>query len=75
MKKIILPLIFLSLPALASAANAATQLEGSFKVGPAIILITILVLFVMVGIFLGLKTQQIFMLPDEESPGWVQVWQ
>ncbi len=55
MKKIILPLIFLSLPALASAANAATQLEGSFKVGPAIILITILVLFVMVGIFFRAK--------------------
>ncbi len=55
MKKIILPLIFLSLPALASAANAATQLEGGFKVGPAIILITILVLFVLVGIFFRAK--------------------
>lgn len=55
MKKIILPFIFLSLPALASAANAATQLEGGFKVGPAIILITILVLFVLVGIFFRAK--------------------
>ncbi|TFH39530.1 MAG: cation acetate symporter [Bacteroidia bacterium] len=34
-----------------NAATAATQLEGGFKVGPAIILITILVLFVLVGIF------------------------
>ena len=55
MKKIILPFILLSLPALASAATAATQLEGSFKVGPAIILITILVLFVLVGIFFRAK--------------------
>ncbi len=55
MKKIILPIILLSIPALASAANAATQLEGSFKVGPAIILITILVLFVLVGIFFRAK--------------------
>ncbi len=55
MKKIILPIILLAIPALASAANAATQLEGSFKVGPAIILITILVLFVLVGIFFRAK--------------------
>lgn len=37
------------------AATAATQLEGGFKVGPAIILITILVLFVLVGIFFRAK--------------------
>lgn len=55
MKKLFLPIILLSIPALASAANAATQLEGSFKVGPAIILITILVLFVLVGIFFRAK--------------------
>lgn len=42
-------------PALLHAATAATQLEGSFKVGPAIILITILVLFVMVGIVFRAK--------------------
>lgn len=51
MKKILLPLVLLSVPELLHAATAATQLEGSFKVGPAIILITILILFVLVGIF------------------------
>jgi cation/acetate symporter len=40
---------------LSIAASGATQLEGSFKVGPAIILITILVLFVLVGIFFRAK--------------------
>jgi cation/acetate symporter len=44
-------LILLSfLPVAASAANDVTQLEGSFKVGPAIILIFILSLFILVGI-------------------------
>lgn len=45
----------MSVPCIASAATAATELEGSFKVGPAIILITILVLFVLVGIFFRAK--------------------
>ncbi|MDA3885202.1 MAG: VC_2705 family sodium/solute symporter [Candidatus Delongbacteria bacterium] len=49
MKKIILLGLFLS-TFLLNAANAV-QLEGGFKVGPAIILISILVLFVLVGIF------------------------
>jgi len=51
MKKIYLPFILILCPALLSAATGATQLEGSFKVGPSIILITILCLFVLVGIF------------------------
>jgi len=55
MKKIILPLLLISLPNLLHAATAATQLEGGFKVGPAIILITILILFVLVGIFFRAK--------------------
>ena len=55
MKKILLPLIVLSFPSLLQAATAATQLEGGFKVGPAIILITILILFVMVGIVFRAK--------------------
>jgi cation/acetate symporter len=37
------------------AATAATQLEGGFKVGPAIILITILVLFILVGLVFRAK--------------------
>ena len=53
MKKIFFPLIFIALPAALSAATGATQLEGSFKVGPSIILITILCLFVLVGIDIG----------------------
>lgn len=55
MKKILLPFALLSLPTLLNAATAATQLEGGFKVGPAIILITILILFVMVGIVFRAK--------------------
>lgn len=55
MKKIYLLLILLAAPFLTFAATGATQLEGSFKVGPAIILITILILFVMVGILFRAK--------------------
>jgi cation/acetate symporter len=55
MKKIYFSLILLLAPMLSIAASGATQLEGSFKVGPAIILITILVLFVLVGIFFRAK--------------------
>ena len=54
-KAYILLLSLLSFPFVSQAATAATQLEGSFKVGPAIILITILVLFVLVGIFFRAK--------------------
>lgn len=54
-KATILFLSLLSFPFVSQAATAATQLEGSFKVGPAIILITILVLFVVVGIFFRAK--------------------
>ncbi|NQV18028.1 MAG: VC_2705 family sodium/solute symporter [Armatimonadetes bacterium] len=53
MKKITF-LILLLLATFLSASNA-TALEGSFKVGPAIILISILVLFVMVGLFFRAK--------------------
>jgi cation/acetate symporter len=55
MKKILLPIVLISLPTLLNAATAATQLEGGFKVGPAIILITILILFVMVGVIFRAK--------------------
>jgi cation/acetate symporter len=48
MKKIFLTLSALSFPILLNAASL-TQLEGSFKVGPAIILIVMLVTFVAVG--------------------------
>lgn len=49
MKKIITALSILSLPLL-TQASSLTQLEGSFKVGPAVILITILTVFVLVGL-------------------------
>jgi len=53
MKKIFLfSLIFI--PKLLSAAPS-TELEGSFKLGPALILITILAVFVMVGVFFRAK--------------------
>lgn len=54
MKKVILSLLLL-IPTLLNAANDVTQLEGDFKVGPAIILITILATFVLVGIFFRAK--------------------
>jgi cation/acetate symporter len=50
MKRYILSLFFVILPFTLLAASGATELEGGFKVGPAIILITILTLFVLVGI-------------------------
>ncbi|MFN2379137.1 MAG: VC_2705 family sodium/solute symporter [Bacteroidales bacterium] len=55
MKKILTLIIVLLMPAIMRGATAATQLEGGFKVGPAIILITILVLFVLVGIIFRAK--------------------
>jgi cation/acetate symporter len=55
MKKFILPIFILGLPQMLNAATAATQLEGGFKVGPAIILITILCVFVLVGIIFRAK--------------------
>ena len=50
MKKYILIAVLL-LIAFSLSAESATSLEGGFKVGPAIILISILVLFVLVGVF------------------------
>jgi cation/acetate symporter len=54
MKKILLSTSILSIPAL-SFAGSLTQLEGSFKLGPAIILITVLFIFVFVGFLSGAK--------------------
>ena len=55
MKKIIFSLLILGLPGLLQAATAATELEGGFKVGPAIILMTILLAFIMVGVVFRAK--------------------
>jgi cation/acetate symporter len=55
MKKIFIPLALTMIPSILQAAGASTQLEGGFKTGPAIILITILALFVMVGIIFRAK--------------------
>ncbi|MFP4555292.1 MAG: VC_2705 family sodium/solute symporter [Bacteroidales bacterium] len=55
MKKIYFLIIMLVASFAAQAAATATELEGSFKVGPAVILILILVIFVMVGIFFRAK--------------------
>ncbi len=55
MKKLYIPLLLTLAPSVLHAATASTELEGSFKVGPAIILITILVLFVLIGIFFRAK--------------------
>lgn len=49
MKKIFFTISILAIPAILFGKDL-TQLEGSFKVGPAIILIAMLVTFVMVGI-------------------------
>lgn len=53
MKKLFL-LSLLAIPAVSEAANL-TQLEGSFKVGPAIILIAVLATFVLVGVLFKAK--------------------
>ncbi len=55
MKKILSLLIFLAVSFAAQAAGAATQLEGGFKFGPAVILIITLVVFIMVGILFRAK--------------------
>ncbi len=55
MKKFLLPIILLLTPSLLFAAGASTQLEGNFQVGPAIILITILCVFVLVGVVFRAK--------------------
>jgi cation/acetate symporter len=55
MKKFLLPIILLLSPSILFAAGASTQLEGGFKIGPAIILITILCIFVMVGVIFRAK--------------------
>ncbi len=54
MKKISIFLLSL-IPLVANASNDVTQLEGSFKVGPAIILIFILSLFILVGLLFRAK--------------------
>lgn len=55
MKKIIpIAIIFTILPFISHAASV-TELEGSFKVGPAIILIATLITFILVGIFFRAK--------------------
>lgn len=55
MKKTIFSAIFFGLMTMNLYAASLTQLEGSFKTGPAIILIAILVTFVLVGIFFRAK--------------------
>ena len=55
MKKIYILIALLASSSLVHAASAINQLEGSFKVGPAIILITILILFVLVGLVFRAK--------------------
>ncbi len=54
MKKYTLIALFL-LMAVFLSATSGTALEGGFKVGPALILISILVLFIMVGVFFKAK--------------------
>ncbi len=56
MKKILsLIALLLGSSAMLHAANAATDLEGGFKTGPAIIMIVILIVFIMVGILFKAK--------------------
>lgn len=54
MKKIFIALSILIFPIMLQAASL-TQLEGSFKVGPAIILILMLAVFIMVGVVFRAK--------------------
>jgi len=55
MKKVYISLIITIIATLPLSAQSLTQLEGSFKTGPAIILIATLVTFVLVGIFFRAK--------------------
>lgn len=55
MKKISASIILILLTAISLHAESLTQLEGSFKTGPAIILIATLLTFVLVGIFFRAK--------------------
>jgi cation/acetate symporter len=55
MKKIYISLTLIFSCAFSLHADSLTQLEGSFKTGPAIILIATLVTFVLVGIFFRAK--------------------
>ncbi len=55
MKKILFLIIMLLVSVSSHAAAKATELEGSFKTGPAIILILVLITFVMVGILFRAK--------------------
>jgi cation/acetate symporter len=55
MKKILFLIIMLLVSVSTQAAAKATELEGSFKLGPAIILIFVLILFVLVGILFRAK--------------------
>ncbi len=60
MKKIAIMPLLMAIPAIARAASTATELEGQFQTGPAIILLFILVLFVMVGILFRAKNTNDF---------------
>lgn len=53
MKKVLLASVLL-LPTYIFA-NGSTTLEGSFKLGPALILVSILILFILVGIVFRAK--------------------
>jgi cation/acetate symporter len=55
MKKLYITLILIFSASLAVYSQSLTQLEGSFKPGPAIILIATLLIFVLVGIFFRAK--------------------
>ena len=55
MKKIFFLLLTILISVSAQAAATATELEGSFKTGPAIILIVVLVVFILVGVLFRAK--------------------
>lgn len=56
MKKILSTIILIVMSyGLANAATAVSDLDGSFKTGPAIILIAILIIFILVGILFRAK--------------------
>lgn len=55
MKKLYASIVIVLLVSLRLSAESLTQLEGSFKTGPAIILIATLLTFVLVGIFFRAK--------------------
>ena len=75
MKKLYASIVIVLLVSLRLSAESLTQLEGSFKTGPAIILIATLLTLFLSGFSSAPRTRLIIMLPAGKFrklvPGWL----